>query len=147
MCTPPQICTSLDAACMTCGFVARNVLFLPQTTTKKKGWPWRSSTQGNRSGQTGWEPGIIPKIKKGQQLLQAKASRSVHPSSSTLKTSSTEQMQQTHVQHNIFRCPALNLTSLACHGGDAGVTSGMTPKYQAPCCGGWMLNERARVST
>ncbi|RNC33150.1 hypothetical protein TcCL_Unassigned04177, partial [Trypanosoma cruzi] len=52
----------------------------------------------------------------------------------------------THVQRNIFRCPAFHLTSHACHGGGAGVTSGMTPKYQAPCCGEWMLEEISRVS-
>ncbi|RNC32203.1 hypothetical protein TcCL_Unassigned05207 [Trypanosoma cruzi] len=42
------------------------------------------------------------------------------------ETSSTEQMQQTHVQHNILLCPAFHLTPHACNGGGVCVTSGMT---------------------
>ncbi|RNF12129.1 hypothetical protein TcG_09021 [Trypanosoma cruzi] len=63
-----------------------------------------------------------------------------------IETSSTEQMQQTHVQRNIFRSPVIHLTSHECRGGGACVTSGMTQKYQAPCRMEWMLEERARVS-
>ncbi|RNE96945.1 hypothetical protein TcG_12798 [Trypanosoma cruzi] len=42
------------------------------------------------------------------------------------ETSSTEKMQQTHVQHNILLCPAFHPTPHACNGGGACVTPGMT---------------------
>ncbi|RNF13170.1 hypothetical protein TcG_08555 [Trypanosoma cruzi] len=54
-------------------------------------------------------------------------------------------MQRTHVPHNIFRSPVIHLTSHDCHGGGARVTSGTSPKYQAPCREEWMLEERAHV--